>query len=166
MWPCWRRLMPRNPDVHIWTVIFFRFINRESGARGFIKKPASAVVQLDNSNFDSIALDATKDVLVEFYAPCKLPLLLCSFATKYVLQLHFTITNYNYTFLFHVTITYSSASWVMWYQSVRYQFTVGLRHIKSMTSICVFNCVVVNWGQTIFYIQWTQGTLWYCWSHK
>jgi len=45
------------------------FINRESGARGFIKKPASAVVQLDKSNFDSIALDSTKDVLVEFYAP-------------------------------------------------------------------------------------------------
>jgi len=45
------------------------FINRESGARGFIKKPASAVVQLDSSNFDSIALDTTKDVLVEFYAP-------------------------------------------------------------------------------------------------
>jgi len=45
------------------------FINRESGARGFIKKPASAVVQLDSSNFDAIALDTSKDVLVEFYAP-------------------------------------------------------------------------------------------------
>ena len=54
-----------------------RFINRESGARGFIKKPASAVVQLDSSNFDSIALDSTKDVLVEFYAPCKFNLLIC-----------------------------------------------------------------------------------------
>ena len=29
------------------------------------------VVDLDSSNFDSIALDKTKDVLVEFYAPCK-----------------------------------------------------------------------------------------------
>lgn len=45
------------------------FINRESGSRGFIKKPASAVVQLDSSNFDSIALNANNDVLVEFYAP-------------------------------------------------------------------------------------------------
>ena len=29
------------------------------------------VVDLDSSNFDSIVLDKTKDVLVEFYAPCK-----------------------------------------------------------------------------------------------
>lgn len=31
----------------------------------------TAVVDLDSSNFDSVALDKTKDVLVEFYAPCK-----------------------------------------------------------------------------------------------
>ena len=29
------------------------------------------VVELDSSNFDFVALDKTKNVLVEFYAPCK-----------------------------------------------------------------------------------------------
>ena len=41
------------------------------------------VVDLDSSNFDSIALDKTKDVLVEFYAPCK--------NTQYLLFLIFTV---------------------------------------------------------------------------
>ena len=45
------------------------FVNKESGARGMIKKAPSFVQQLDNSNFDSVALNADKDVLVEFYAP-------------------------------------------------------------------------------------------------
>jgi len=46
-----------------------KYINKETGARGFVKKAPSAVVQLDESNFDAVALDTTKDVLVEFYAP-------------------------------------------------------------------------------------------------
>jgi len=45
------------------------FINKEAGTRGRIAKAPSAVTVLDPSNFDSIALDPTKDVLVEFYAP-------------------------------------------------------------------------------------------------
>lgn len=47
------------------------FIEGKSGARA--NKAAlvtkTDVVDLDSSNFDSIALDKTKDVLVEFYAP-------------------------------------------------------------------------------------------------
>jgi len=45
------------------------FVNKETGARGFIKQAATTVLQLDSSNFDAVALDSTKDVLVEFYAP-------------------------------------------------------------------------------------------------
>jgi len=45
------------------------FVNKEAGARGRIVKAPSAVTVLDPSNFDSIALDPTKDVFVEFYAP-------------------------------------------------------------------------------------------------
>ena len=29
------------------------------------------MIDLDDSNFDSIVMDTNKDVLVEFYAPCK-----------------------------------------------------------------------------------------------
>jgi protein disulfide-isomerase A6 len=45
------------------------FINTEAGVNGKIKSAASFVVDLDPSNFDSIVMDKTKDVLVEFYAP-------------------------------------------------------------------------------------------------
>eukprot|EP01147_Barroeca_monosierra_P002833 gene2833-5672_t len=45
------------------------FISNESGFRGRIKKQPSDVVELTDSNFDSIVMDTTKDVLVEFYAP-------------------------------------------------------------------------------------------------
>ena len=41
------------------------------GTRARIKKAPSAVVDLDVDNFDSIVKDPAKDVLVEFYAPCK-----------------------------------------------------------------------------------------------
>ena len=41
------------------------------GGRGRVKKDASNVVDLNPSNFDSIVMDTSKDVLVEFYAPCK-----------------------------------------------------------------------------------------------
>ena len=41
------------------------------GARAHKAIFKTDVVDLDSSNFDSVALDKTKDVLVEFYAPCK-----------------------------------------------------------------------------------------------
>lgn len=46
-----------------------KFINEKSGSRGRINKPPSDVVDLDDSNFDSVVMDTNKDVLVEFYAP-------------------------------------------------------------------------------------------------
>jgi len=45
------------------------FINRRAGTTGRIAKPASDIVILDSTNFDSIVLDSKKHVLVEFYAP-------------------------------------------------------------------------------------------------
>jgi protein disulfide-isomerase A6 len=45
------------------------FINNKVGTRVKVKKAPSAVVDLTPSNFDAIALDSTKDVLVEFFAP-------------------------------------------------------------------------------------------------
>jgi len=45
------------------------FVTQKSGARSKVKKAASSVVVLDNSNFEKIVLDTNKDVLVEFYAP-------------------------------------------------------------------------------------------------
>jgi len=45
------------------------FINNKVGTRVKAKKAASAVTILDDSNFDKIVMDPTKDVLVEFYAP-------------------------------------------------------------------------------------------------
>lgn len=45
------------------------YVNKEAGSRARIAKPATAVAVLTPSNFDSIVLDSTKDVLVEFYAP-------------------------------------------------------------------------------------------------
>ena len=47
------------------------YINGQAGTRARVKKPVTATVDLDPSNFDRIALDSNKDVLVEFYAPCK-----------------------------------------------------------------------------------------------
>ena len=44
-----------------------------SGSRGRIKKAPSFVVDLDRTNFDAVVNDPTKNVLVEFYAPCKFP---------------------------------------------------------------------------------------------
>ena len=41
------------------------------GARANKAVFKTAVEDLDSTNFDSVALDKTKDVLVEFYAPCK-----------------------------------------------------------------------------------------------
>jgi len=45
------------------------FINKKIGSNVRIKSAPTAVTVLDPSNFDSIALDKSKDVLVEFYAP-------------------------------------------------------------------------------------------------
>jgi len=45
------------------------WINQQTGARGRIAKPATAVTVLTPSTFDSIVLDSSKDVFVEFYAP-------------------------------------------------------------------------------------------------
>jgi len=46
-----------------------KFINGKAGTRAKVVKPPSAVVDLTPANFDAIALDPTKDVLVEFFAP-------------------------------------------------------------------------------------------------
>jgi protein disulfide-isomerase A6 len=48
---------------------FLKFINEKAGSNIRIPKEPSHVVDLDASNFDAIALDASKNVLVEFYAP-------------------------------------------------------------------------------------------------
>jgi len=48
---------------------FVTFLNEKTGSAMFIPKPHTFVTVLDNSNFDAIALDSTKDVLIEFYAP-------------------------------------------------------------------------------------------------
>jgi len=45
------------------------FINKEASSKGRIAKATSAVVVLTPDNFDSVVLDATKEVFVEFYAP-------------------------------------------------------------------------------------------------
>jgi len=45
------------------------FINSKAGTKSRVKKAVSFVVDLDDSNFDKIVMDSSKDVLVEFYAP-------------------------------------------------------------------------------------------------
>jgi protein disulfide-isomerase A6 len=45
------------------------FVNEEAGTRAKSHTPPSDVVVLTPANFDSVVLDNTKDVLVEFYAP-------------------------------------------------------------------------------------------------
>ena len=45
------------------------FLNQQTGSNARVKSAATAVTVLSPSNFDAIALDPTKDVLVEFYAP-------------------------------------------------------------------------------------------------
>lgn len=45
------------------------FVNQEAGTHVKVSAPVSDVVVLTPENFDSIALDDSKDVLVEFYAP-------------------------------------------------------------------------------------------------
>jgi len=50
------------PDIIDW-------INKKAGTNVRVKGQQTAVTVLDPSNFDKIALDPSKDVLVEFYAP-------------------------------------------------------------------------------------------------
>lgn len=45
------------------------WINNKAGTKARVKKAPSYVVDLDDSNFDTIVLDSSKDVLVEFFAP-------------------------------------------------------------------------------------------------
>eukprot|EP00250_Pteridium_aquilinum_P013379 c21307_g1_i1 orf=250-1365(+) len=45
------------------------YVNQEAGTHVKISAPVSDVVVLTPENFDSIVLDESKDVLVEFYAP-------------------------------------------------------------------------------------------------
>jgi len=45
------------------------FINKAAGTRAKVNKPASAVTILTPDNFNTIVLDSTKDVFVEFFAP-------------------------------------------------------------------------------------------------
>ncbi|KAH7423692.1 hypothetical protein KP509_12G069100 [Ceratopteris richardii] len=45
------------------------FVNQEAGTHVKVSAPVSDVAVLTPENFDSIALDESKDVLVEFYAP-------------------------------------------------------------------------------------------------
>ena len=42
-----------------------------AGTRARVKKAPSFVVELGSDNFNSVVMDPTKNVLVEFYAPCK-----------------------------------------------------------------------------------------------
>ena len=42
-----------------------------AGTRGRMKKAPSHVIDLNPENFNDIIKDPTKNVLVEFYAPCK-----------------------------------------------------------------------------------------------
>ena len=69
---CFEKLSPLS-SLLINNCFIFLGIISISGARA--SKAAlvtkTDVVDLDASNFNSIVLDKTKDVLVEFYAPCK-----------------------------------------------------------------------------------------------
>lgn len=48
---------------------FIKFLNEKTGAGLFLPRVHTFVTVLDQSNFAKIALDTSKDVLVEFYAP-------------------------------------------------------------------------------------------------
>ena len=49
------------------------FVTAQAGVKvKAAKKEVSHVVDLNPSNFNDIVLDTNKNVLIEFYAPCKL----------------------------------------------------------------------------------------------
>ena len=69
-------ILVQRKELHIiwnyWHLHFFMYVSLVfSGERAHIVKKAQAVTVLDPSNFAKIALDDSKDVLVEFYAPCE-----------------------------------------------------------------------------------------------
>lgn len=45
------------------------WVNEKVGTQARIRKAPTAVVELDSSSFDAVALDPSKAVMVEFYAP-------------------------------------------------------------------------------------------------
>lgn len=45
------------------------WVNSKLGTTRKVRKAPTAVVELDTASFDAVALDPSKDVLVEFYAP-------------------------------------------------------------------------------------------------
>jgi protein disulfide-isomerase A6 len=47
---------------------FVKFMNEKAGTKARVKKPPTSVVVLTDQNFESIALNPKKNVLVEFYA--------------------------------------------------------------------------------------------------
>ena len=49
---------------------FTNFLAEKTGQRGSAPVKETAVVELTEASFDRIVLDSSKDVLVEFYAPC------------------------------------------------------------------------------------------------
>jgi protein disulfide-isomerase A6 len=44
-------------------------VNNKIGASRKVRKAPTAVMELDDATFDAVALDPSKDVMVEFYAP-------------------------------------------------------------------------------------------------
>lgn len=54
------------------------WVNTKLGTSAKVRKAPTAVLELDSASFDAVALDPSKAVLVEFYAPwCEMmPLLL------------------------------------------------------------------------------------------
>ena len=47
------------------------WINQKIGTNKKLKKAPSAVTELSFDNFEKVALDSSKHVMVEFYAPCE-----------------------------------------------------------------------------------------------
>lgn len=48
---------------------FTTFLNEKAGTNARVKKPPTAVVDIDSSNFESIVMNKEKNVLLEFFAP-------------------------------------------------------------------------------------------------
>ena len=46
-----------------------KWVNDKIGTNRKVRKAPTAVTELDSTNFDAVALDPTKTVMVEFYAP-------------------------------------------------------------------------------------------------